>query len=1181
MKKALKIPLYALLAGLIMILAVVYVYYFTTLPESEINNLVRAITGKKLGLEISFQKVNRDIWNRLVIEGVEASISGKNQLPVAYISKLELNYNFNEILRGKYNFTTLLIDSIYARIPQNPNGLLTAGKKEGAKPSPLSLGFDSIKIDKAEIELKDGSIIYLDTLISSFHLDNGNINLDLQRVTADWPARNISLDTLKGAIYSSENGFKTDSLVLMFGNTHIVVAGTMGKSIGKDLNLLIAANPFDFEDLKKIVGVKVPGILDVTGTLRGSFSDFGGEAFIDGMLVNRPLDEVGCYYSFSNKILKIDSLVGIVANSEINGFAKFNFGIKPEQYSFNGHVSHLDLRDIGPALKTDFTGDVSLRGIGFSDKSFSMKLDANLEKVSVDSYYFDQVSGSVAFDLKKIEFLPGFQGRYKNTYINATGTLEYKGDLDITGWADFQDLTDFTGQIFLKELGGKGKSNFHVTGPTLDFDAIADFESDSCWTYGLIPGHIRVDADLKSFISHKVGKVDAVWSGGTLYSLVSDSGYLTASVSGDRVFMDSVSVNGPLGYMAMVGEYNGTSIPPVFIADTLYGVAAKNEFFSRKPLVLNVREEKTEFKQFIMGLGSGTIEALGYVTTDLDLAVDVKATGFQIEPIVEQFYKEKTLKGVWWGDAKLRGSFEKPLIDFDLQIDSLSINDNYLGNLDALLHYKDGYIYSDSTYISSDYGEYDFTGRMPIDLSFGEVVSRLPDNPIALRMTAYGNRLLLAEVFIPTIERFDTDFKVTMDLGGTYSRPTINGQGSLSNGRLKVLDLFNTLNDVNAHFRMNNETIYIDSASAHVSGGDEWLPPIGKIIRGEKRKKPEQVIKASGIMTLITLGNFAYNIDVNGKNFYFISDPFDVRGLADFKLKVRGEIVPTVGGDIALRRLEIRDEFDKFVPLDYDPNIVIEDSTLWNLNVRISAANNIWINNSELDAELKGDLVVERNVGILKILGTLDAIRGTYNLFGQKFFVESGTMQFSNVSVVNPDLDFLVNTRLRSRTAEGQSTQLSTVPLQISGTLINPTINSSSEAGGSAVLSQEDLLKYLLTGNPLISSIQTGFSRKLLENLGYTIPTFIPGLNGGGIIDELSFYPGESGQTELSLAKYLSRSLYVRYSQRLSQQSGRTIGVEYYLKDNVSLNVTREFQNTQNTTGNNGISFDLNINYEF
>jgi autotransporter translocation and assembly factor TamB len=147
--------------------------------------------------------------------------------------------------------------------------------------------------------------------------------------------------------------------------------------------------------------------------------------------------------------------------------------------------------------------------------------------------------------------------------------------------------------------------------------------------------------------------------------------------------------------------------------------------------------------------------------------------------------------------------------------------------------------------------------------------------------------------------------------------------------------------------------------------------------------------------------------------------------------------------------------------------------------------------------------------------------------------------------------------------------------MQITGTLLEPKIGVAS---GSQV-SNEDLLKYLLTGsqvNPL-GTTQTNFSQTVLQSLTSTLPSIIPGFRGGGIFEELSLVPTEKG-TELSLAKYISRSLYVRYSQRLSVDPGRTIGVEYYLNDNVSLNVTRGVQGTQKYEG---ISFDLNLNFEY
>src|SRR4030067_836261 len=130
-----------------------------------------------------------------------------------------------------------------------------------------------------------------------------------------------------------------------------------------------------------------------------------------------------------------------------------------------------------------------------------------------------------------------------------------------------------------------------------------------------------------------------------------------------------------------------------------------------------------------MGLDTGTITAAGDVTNDtlantILLNLDVKAFDFQIQPIVEQFYKEKVLNGYWWGDAVLGGTFEKPVIDFDIIIDSLLMDTVVLGNLHARLQYRDGYIRTDSTHLESGYGRYYFSGYLPLDLSFYEAENR-------------------------------------------------------------------------------------------------------------------------------------------------------------------------------------------------------------------------------------------------------------------------------------------------------------------------------------------------------------------------------------------------------------------------------------------------------------------------
>ncbi len=719
MKRVFRLPLYFLLAALVLVSAIAYIYYFTTLPETEINNWLRGVTGKNLGLDISFSKVNRDVWNRLLLEGIELSPQSGADEPMVVIPRLELEYDIADLAGGNYRFESLTIDSIFVRWPEEGFKLPEREKKEPGKPSTLTLAFNRISVGAATIVLSDTNIIAIDSLVASFQFDEGNLAVTLSKVIADWPARNTRLLSLTGSIASVDGGYRIDSLAADLGTSRLRADGKVGKSFTRDLDLNVAVSPVDFDDIARLTGVKLQGEVYAEGTLRGSLSDFSGEAAIDGFFFERALEGVTSEYAFSNKILRFDSLNGRLAEADIDGSARFDFRVKPEEYSYSGSVRHLDLRNIGPDLLTDFTGGVHLDGRGFNREQFFMKIDCSLDSVTIDSFYFDMASGPLEFDLKTLRLLPGFIGRYKDTYLAASGSLEYEGNLDITGTAEFDDLTDFTGQTFLEELGGRGQAEFHATGPTQDFSVTASFSSDSAWTYGLFPGHIEISTSLKSFITHRVGWVTGNWTEGLLYSLETDSGFFQATVSGERVFVDSVAVLGPLGSVALVGEYDGTILPPLFSADTVYGVAAGNEFFSRRPLLFRLLEDRTEFERFVMGLGTGTIEVAGSVTNEEQLLdLRVAASGFQIEPIVEQFYRDNRLRGVWWGTANLKGDFEHPVINFDLQIDSLAINDSLLGNLDAIMVYRDGYLHTDSTHLTSDYGEYIFSGNLPIGSVF-------------------------------------------------------------------------------------------------------------------------------------------------------------------------------------------------------------------------------------------------------------------------------------------------------------------------------------------------------------------------------------------------------------------------------------------------------------------------------
>jgi hypothetical protein len=1188
MKKILKVPLYIIIFVLVVILSGVYIYFFTTLPETEINNWLTGFAAKNYGLEISFVKVNRDIWNHLVLEGVEVASRTDTKAPIAYISRLEANYNIERLIRNDYHFSSIMLDSLYFRYPKG--GLTFPERPESKdKSAAISLSIDKISVTTANVILPNEEKIDCDSIQLSLALDKGRLKLSLDKLAADWLARHMKIPAIYARVSSDSDGFVVDTLDVSTERSHIYLSGRVGKPLVKNLDLKFIFSPINLEDIYDLTRIKLTGLLEARGTFKGAIDDFEGEALVDGSFFEKPFDNVNLSYAFSDKVLKFNSIKGDVFKAQFDGSGRLDFTNKVESYAYDGSVNHLDLREIGPKLKTDFSGVIHLTGRGLGEKELNMAIDTKLHDVRIETYYFNEVSGPVQFDIKKINFLPGFKARYKNTYLDAQGSLEYQGNLDISGTAQFNDLTDFTDQIFIKQLGGRGQAQIHATGPTEDFNMQGSFNSDSCWTYGLFPGHIGIDVNLDTFISHRVGSVSGSWTGGTLYSIATDSGYFKTSVSGEKAFIDAAHVESPLGNLTMKGAYDGVAVPPVFHADTVYGIVDNHAFFSKKQIKLDVLTSGVKFDQFSMGYGTGTINISGIVTNELALNLNVQADSFQIEPFISEVYKDKAISGIWSGRAAVTGNFEKPVIKLDLAIDSLAVNRTPLGILRCLATYKDGYLYADSTWLVSEFGNYYLTGKLPMDLSFAQVQNRFPNEPIDLKLVANGNRLLLSEVFIPNIERYETSFFMGMNLTGTYAKPSITGYANLTNGRLKVLDLVNPLTNVNAYLRMDNQMVFIDSITASAAGSKQLQGIFKELLPGVNVKKEIPLLRATGTMTLLKLGEFAYNIDIMGRNFYFMADAYDIQGIADFNMRVTGERIPTVTGQATLKRLDVRDEFSRFVGREIDTSLVVEDSTLWNLNLHVIATNNLWIINNDVNAECKADVIVTREVGLLNIFGTLDIIRGTYNLFGQKFNVKTGTMAFNNVARINPYVDFDVTTRLKNPTAQGASP--TPVEIEITGTLLEPQINMAGETS----LSKDDFLKLLLAGssfNPFAVGAQNqgSLSSNLLRSFS-AVSSFIPDpLVASGLVQEFNIAPADTGAgTQISVARYISPSLYVSYSQTIaqgqsqsqaqspSQQSSGTIVIEYFFNNNVSFQVARGTQGSPNE----GISFDINLNFEY
>ena len=98
MRTVLKIPIYIVAVIFLFVSGAVYLFYFTTLPEMELNNWMDFMASRNAGFKIGFERMNRDLWNRLALERITVSPVAGDGGPYLRIARLELEYNLLEIL---------------------------------------------------------------------------------------------------------------------------------------------------------------------------------------------------------------------------------------------------------------------------------------------------------------------------------------------------------------------------------------------------------------------------------------------------------------------------------------------------------------------------------------------------------------------------------------------------------------------------------------------------------------------------------------------------------------------------------------------------------------------------------------------------------------------------------------------------------------------------------------------------------------------------------------------------------------------------------------------------------------------------------------------------------------------------------------------------------------------------
>lgn len=459
------------------------------------------------------------------------------------------------------------------------------------------------------------------------------------------------------------------------------------------------------------------------------------------------------------------------------------------------------------------------------------------------------------------------------------------------------------------------------------------------------------------------------------------------------------------------------------------------------------------------GVGGMRVQAQGRVPFRGEADFDLSVQGLDVSRVAHVLQLSERIEGVVDVELEVTGSDVEPVMSGTVSTTDFRFREYEFERLIAALDYQGRAatggieLWKDSVQVLAVHG------ALPLDLAFHSVPDRIPDEAINLVVDAQELPLSLIMAPFESYQEVVGTLSGRVELGGTSESLAPSGQLVVSEGGAFLRGL---------GVRQQN-----------MNGTLDWYPDGRVEVDGSVSALGTATVQ--GTVTLAPASDPGFDLRVNLDAFQGMNRR-DVTGRLTGDVRLDGSYRrPVVSGNLLVDEGTLFvEEFQRaaeIVDLS-DPSFYEEISSeiqnrgidhlgqnpfLRNIrmeNLTLAVQRNSWIRSDRMDVELDGELQVlyDRSTQDLGMVGTLQAVRGSYGAFGRQFQVDGGTLRFLGTPGINPDLNIQASNGVRS--AQGDRL---TITAGVTGTLVSPRIGLTSDQSG---VTEDDLLSYLYFGRP-------------------------------------------------------------------------------------------------------------------
>ncbi|MCW9065367.1 MAG: hypothetical protein OQJ78_03650 [Ignavibacteriaceae bacterium] len=234
-------------------------------------------------------------------------------------------------------------------------------------------------------------------------------------------------------------------------------------------------------------------------------------------------------------------------------------------------------------------------------------------------------------------------------------------------------------------------------------------------------------------------------------------------------------------------------------------------------VIFSYSNDNFNFDSFVLYNDGGKLDLKGQLsfTSQEDLALKLSNLNLKIlSADILQLPPEKVFNGELNLDFAMTGTAENPIINLSYYIDSIKVQNYYLGSLESSAKYSDKMLKTNFSYLERKDNQVKkslgLEGTLPIDLSFYAQDRFTRDQEIDLTFNADNFDLRFASSFIPGVRNLVGSMNGSVKLAGYFDDIKNSGELKVDNSSF-VLELSNLTYLLNARLEFQNDKMILSN----------------------------------------------------------------------------------------------------------------------------------------------------------------------------------------------------------------------------------------------------------------------------------------------------------------------------------------------------------------------------------